>query len=745
MAKLLKLPENLKSWKINSLISDNKDNETYKVSKRDYDGTVINAVLRHISVKGESYSADEAAFIDDEAKFLKTVSQSGNKFNYIDIQSVNNPAKGKTDLYIITEDLTPLSEIIDNKEFTTSEIVDFGIQMSAILESLEAKNIYHGNLTPENIFLTNDGTFKLGGFSDFESRISDFSFVAPEIYNKKDADFTTDIYSLGLIMYYMSNDRKLPFESNGLSRKDAVRERLSGKSVSAPANGNEKLKSVIVIACQPQNDNRWKNAGNIKNALTSIRSELPITDGKPENSKVIVPETTDFDNNVFEEYEYEDFNESTPDSESSEDTPENSSSDSGNTTEILEVQDAEQSVSEESLVQTDADISDNHEENNFELIDVSSVESVKSNDISSSSDNKDLPENQDIYSEPKDNNEVITNDVFDNYEVGERKIKPDKPAESKDYGDYFDESEPSQTIKPEPSKSNFDVDDNGNLNAFEDDFVTSSENSDSANKRKKNIIIIIVCVIIMLAALGFIAFCIINGFGGDNPKNETTAPTTASQAETTSAPTTVPNTTAEPTTQPTTVSQNVTVTPVVGYGYSYAKKLLEEAGFTVEIGEYKYSYSYDEGYVIAQSPEGDTNAAKGTVVTLDISLGIIEEETTEPPATEEPQNTPTNAPSNSSVTKTDSSYIFANSNTSYLSKSDISSLSNENLNLAINEIYARRGRIFTTPNLAEYFGSKTWYTPKYSQEEFDKNVEFNSYEQANLQLMVNEQKSRGLR
>lgn len=72
-------------------------------------------------------------------------------------------------------------------------------------------------------------------------------------------------------------------------------------------------------------------------------------------------------------------------------------------------------------------------------------------------------------------------------------------------------------------------------------------------------------------------------------------------------------------------------------------------------------------------------------------------------------------------------------------------MSDSELNLALNEIYARRGRIFTTPSLSEYFNSQSWYTPKYSAAEFDRNVVFNDYEQKNLQLMINEQQKRGIR
>lgn len=59
----------------------------------------------------------------------------------------------------------------------------------------------------------------------------------------------------------------------------------------------------------------------------------------------------------------------------------------------------------------------------------------------------------------------------------------------------------------------------------------------------------------------------------------------------------------------------------------------------------------------------------------------------------------------------------------------------EFLKLAKNEIYARRGRMFTDPEIYHYFLTKTWYEPRYTPEEFDESC-FNKYEKANLELLV---------
>lgn len=744
MGAHIKLPDSLKSWKIISRLPDDNGNEIYKVSKKDFDGTVISGLLRYVVIKNDEYNIENTDFINDEASFLKTISQSGDCFNYLDVYVNNNPAKKKIEFFIVTEDLKSLSEIMKSKEFDENKVLDFGIQMSAILEKLESRNIYHGNINPDDIFITFDGKYKLGGFSDFESKIDDMSFIAPEIFKKESADFTTDIYSLGLIMYSMSNNGKIPFENDEVGKNDAVKMRFDGKSVTAPKNGSEKLKSVIIIACQPNNDNRWKNAGNIKNALTSIKQEAANSIA---DETLIVPETTDFEGNVFEEYDYSGFDDTAK--SAAEVLPVMGAiSDSDNTT--ANTATAEENTATDNIENTAPD------ENEFVEIEEVTEANDNADTTSANFENKtkDLSENEHQSYEPLQEVKVnpntsapentdefeIDNRVFENYEVQKKAKSFQEQAKEKDYGDFFEDSEPVTKEKPkEDNSSEYDVKNDKELNIFETDEFADEEPIKSS-KSKKNAVIITICVIITLAALGFIAYCLISGLSKNNENNFTTSPT---EIETTVQSTTEKTTTVPPTTvAPTTVAVDKTVTPVVGYGYSYAKKLLEQEGFTVEIGDYAYSEYWPEGYVIAQSPSGDTTAKSGTVVTLDISLGLIEPETTVAP-TEEPVQATKAQQSQSNGS--DNSYIFSNSSSAYLSKSDVSALSDNNLTLALNEIYARRGRIFKDSALSSYFNSKSWYTPKYTQEEFDKNVTFNDYEQKNLQLMINEQKKRGLR
>lgn len=804
MAKMIKLPADLRDWKVTSFVGEDNGCEVYKVSRKIDKNTAQNAILRHAFIGKNNYNDERAEYFAEEADFIESVKNLDGVSNYLDVYVQDNQNKETCDLYIFTEELTSLDELMKTKTFAEDEVVDFGIQMSSLLETLETKNIFHGNISPKNIFVTADGKYKIGGFTDFEGKIDDKSYIAPEVFRQENVDYTTDIYSVGIIMYAMCNGGKIPFENDSCDRDSACKERFSGKAVTAPSEGNEKLKSVIVIACQPDNANRWKNASNIKNALTSIKTEIGTSSPVP-NPDVVVPESTDFDGNVFEEYDYDEFEDTEPtepqdnfdakdevqtvddavlDNEfgeaeqlsidgvlnqeeplpvaenasvEAEDTAESDENDDECGFEVVDVTDAVDEP-ENSEVKTD-EVS---EEKQPEFEDISSVSSKDDKNEQTVTDKK-AEEFEDVSSNSEVAPEVLppvtSVEVFDDYSGADHKNVLTSNESSKDYGDFF-EDEPS--VKPTDNKADgtkkvgekTSFDDN----SFEDDdnefgYTDKEENV----KKKKNKFIIVLCAVVIAAALGFIGFCVYNGLSNSSTDNKTTTAETATSAEvTTQAPSTaVPTTVPATTEQVTTSSSYNNVVPVVGYGYSYGKKLLEQAGFTVEISDYEYSYDYPEGYIISQTPEGDTSASTGTVVKLVISSGQIQRET-EAPATQAQQSSnsqnsssgnsnsqSSNAQSSSNTnTNNNGGFIFPNSDSSYLSNAQVSALSDNDLQLAINEIYARRGRIFKDASLNAYFNSQSWYEGKYTAEEFEKNVKFNTYEQKNLQLLINERRSR---
>lgn len=81
-------------------------------------------------------------------------------------------------------------------------------------------------------------------------------------------------------------------------------------------------------------------------------------------------------------------------------------------------------------------------------------------------------------------------------------------------------------------------------------------------------------------------------------------------------------------------------------------------------------------------------------------------------------------------------YIFPTSDSAYLTEEDLAGMTKDEVQMAINEIYARHHRKFVMENVQEYFNSKSWYTGTVEAAEFDTSV-MNQYEGANINLMVN--------
>lgn len=84
----------------------------------------------------------------------------------------------------------------------------------------------------------------------------------------------------------------------------------------------------------------------------------------------------------------------------------------------------------------------------------------------------------------------------------------------------------------------------------------------------------------------------------------------------------------------------------------------------------------------------------------------------------------------------DDTYIFYDSNSRYLTNNDVRNLSIQEICYARNEIYARRGRLFESMELQNYFNQKTWYYGWISPESFSSSV-FNQYETANVEFLKN--------
>ena len=123
--------------------------------------------------------------------------------------------------YVDNGDLNKLliDYIYDEKYFEEKRILNWLFQVCLALTYLQKKEIIHRDIKPSNIFLMADDTIKLGDFGiskkvsfsqDNQIFIGTPIYISPEIINKKDFSFKTDIWSLGVTFLQLISLR-IPF------------------------------------------------------------------------------------------------------------------------------------------------------------------------------------------------------------------------------------------------------------------------------------------------------------------------------------------------------------------------------------------------------------------------------------------------------------------------------------------------------------------------------------------------------
>ena len=175
------------------------------------------------------------------------------------------------DLLIRMELLKDLrTEIEAERRFGQEDILKIGRDICTALVLCHGKNILHRDIKPENIFYNEDGNYKLGDFgvsrilsaapmSKASTSVCTPEYAAPEQLSGK-YDKRVDIYSLGLVLYELSNDNLLPFATSSYMTDVEVQKRMLGTPLPAPRNASNALAAVILKACAFRPEDRYQTA-----------------------------------------------------------------------------------------------------------------------------------------------------------------------------------------------------------------------------------------------------------------------------------------------------------------------------------------------------------------------------------------------------------------------------------------------------------------------------------------------------
>ena len=190
------------------------------------------------------------------------------------------------DISIRMEYLTSFMDYCTGKELTEKEVIKLGCDLAMALIYCRKLNIIHRDVKPENIFVSRFGDFKLGDFGIAReqahtmsnmSKKGTYSYMAPEIYKGEKYDSSIDIYSLGIVLYKLMNQNRLPFLSldkqliTYRDKETALARRMAGEKMPVPVNASAAFSHSILKACAYEPGKRYRKPEDMLRDLEKLR------------------------------------------------------------------------------------------------------------------------------------------------------------------------------------------------------------------------------------------------------------------------------------------------------------------------------------------------------------------------------------------------------------------------------------------------------------------------------------------
>lgn len=265
-------------------------------------------ILKHISVPESQKQVDAlmftgaAATTEDAQKYyeqvvsdyqtelttLEALSASPNLDCFRSYQIAPKEDGVGYDMYLLAEHRKTLVDYLADNAMTKLCAVNLAMDLCSALIDLRNAGLIHRDVKPSNIYLNAQGHFLLGdlGIAKIddlkyctmpESMLSSYS--APELFSLLGTiEPTTDIYSVGLILYRIFNGNHAPFEDENTSAKAADRRRVTGEALPVPMYADYEISEIILKACAFKPEDRYQTPQELKDALVEYMKRNQLDD-----------------------------------------------------------------------------------------------------------------------------------------------------------------------------------------------------------------------------------------------------------------------------------------------------------------------------------------------------------------------------------------------------------------------------------------------------------------------------------
>ena len=150
-----------------------------------------------------------------------------------------------------------------------------------------------GGIYPDNISIDADGRIAVGPAGKSPWQGQELEFIAPEQYWDGQLSAATDVYAVGLLMYYAVSEGKLPFAGE----RDAQLKRMGGGNPAAPRSAGRRLGAIIEKSIRFKPAERYQTLEELRVVVDSCLKNL-YTGGVPSAEAIF--KKTDSDLNDVE-------------------------------------------------------------------------------------------------------------------------------------------------------------------------------------------------------------------------------------------------------------------------------------------------------------------------------------------------------------------------------------------------------------------------------------------------------------
>lgn len=302
-------------WEIAREIGKGSFGTVYEITKEEF-GHTYRAALKVIHIPQEKGDVDQVRGLgmseaditeyyqeiaEDCVREIVLMSQMQGHTNVVNYQAheVRRQANGVGwDILIQMELLTPLDQYLANHPLTYEDVVNLGISVCKALERCQKLDIIHRDVKPGNIFISEQGDFKLGDFGIARtaertmsgmSRKGTYTYMAPEIHQGKAYNRNVDIYSLGLVLYRLLNNNRGPFmppypeKVRYQDSEQALIRRMRGDSILPPKQDQGKLAEIVLKACAFDPKERYAHPEEMREDLEALlwQAKHPTQEEEP--------------------------------------------------------------------------------------------------------------------------------------------------------------------------------------------------------------------------------------------------------------------------------------------------------------------------------------------------------------------------------------------------------------------------------------------------------------------------------